>query len=192
LPTTRWYSDSRGDSDDATGGTLTLTQAARLAAASLILTACLDGASLRKEKDRKRAPDFELKDAAGSTVKLSDFERKVVLLDFWATWCGPCKTEIPWFSEFAEKYRDQGFAVVGVAMDEEGWSVIRPFMEKMSIKYPVLLGTKRAAYLYGDIESLPVTFLIDRDRRVAAIHVGLAKKSQLEEQIKTLLQVPAN
>ena len=169
-----------------------MTRWIRLCCFLALALASLDAASLKKENERKRAPDFELKDGAGATVKLSDHERKVVLLDFWATWCVPCKTEIPWFTEFAEKYKDQGFSVLGVAMDEEGWSVIRPFMEKMQIKYPVLLGTKRAAYLYGDIESLPVTFLIDRDRRVAAIHVGLARKQQLEEQIKALLQVPAN
>lgn len=148
----------------------------------------LDAASLKKEKDRKRAPDVELQDASGTTVRISDFKGKVVLLNFWATWCGPCTTEIPWFIEWAEKHKKDGFVVLGVSMDEEGWTPVKPFLEKHKVNYPIVLGSKRAAYLYGDVEELPLTFLIDRDQRVAAIHLGLAKRKEVENQIKTLLE----
>lgn len=163
-----------------------------LVAATVVLGLwCPAEARLIKSASRKKAPAFELTDANGNVVRLADLKGKVVLLDFWATWCGPCQTEIPWFVEFATKYQEQGLIVVGVSMDEGGWDVVRPYMQKMGINYPVVLGNKRTAYLYGDIDGLPVTFLLDREQRVAAIHAGLAKKKTLEQQIKELLEVNA-
>jgi thiol-disulfide isomerase/thioredoxin len=158
-------------------------------AAGFALLACttLDAEFIRNEARRKRAPEFELKDASGSTIKMSDYKGKVVLLDFWATWCVPCRTEIPWFMEFAEKYKQDGLEVLGVSMDKDGWPVVNPYLETMKVNYPVVLGNKRVAYLYGDIDGLPVTLLIDRSQRVAGIHVGLAKKKEIEDQIKRLL-----
>lgn len=147
---------------------------------------------IKNENKRKRAPEFELPDSAGATVRMSDYKGKVVLLDFWATWCVPCKTEIPWFIEFAEKYKNDGLVVLGVSMDKEGWPVVKPFVESLKVNYPVLLGQKRTQYLYGDFQGLPVTFVVDRDQRVAGIHVGLARKKELEDQIRKLLQLPAD
>ena len=86
-------------------------------------TVSVSAASVKADKDRKAAPDFALKDADGKVVHLSDYRGKVVLLDFWATWCGPCKIEIPWFMEMQRKNKDRGFEVLGVAMDDEGWEV---------------------------------------------------------------------
>src|ERR1700742_4657643 len=86
--------------------------------------------------DYKRAPDFTRVDAAGRKVRLSRYKGKVVLLDFWATWCTGCKQEIPWFEEFADRYRTQGLAAVGVAMDDEGWTVVKPFLaDTMKLNY---------------------------------------------------------
>jgi len=144
--------------------------------------------SLKKEASRKRAPDFELKDAGGRVVRLSDYAGKVVLLDFWATWCGPCRGAIPWLIELSEKYKADGLAVIGVSMDEEGWSAVKPFMEKMKITYPILLGNKRVAYLYGGVESLPLAFFVDRNQRVAAIHPGEASRKDYEKTIRALLE----
>src|SRR5213083_764034 len=88
-----------------------------------------------KSAGRKDAPDFALKDANGATVHLSDYKGKVVLLDFWATWCGPCKVEIPWFKDFERENKDKGFAVLGVSMDQDGWDVVKPFAHQLDINY---------------------------------------------------------
>ena len=102
---------------------------AALALALLLLGGCAPKqSSLKAEKDRKFAPEFNLKDADGKVVRLSDYRGKVVLLNFWATWCAPCRLEIPWFMEFEQQNKNRGFAVVGISMDEEGWSVVRPFL----------------------------------------------------------------
>ena len=147
-------------------------------------------ATVKPDKERKQAPDFTLKDANGHTVRLSDYRGKVVLLDFWATWCGPCKIEIPWFQEFERQYKDKGFAVIGVAMDEEGWNVVKPFAQHMSINYRVVVGDDSIGDLYGEggIDALPTTFLIDRGGRIASVHVGLSSKSDFENDIQELLK----
>ncbi len=91
-------------------------------------------------KDRKTAPDFSLTDANGAKMKLSDLRGKVVLLNFWATWCGPCVIEIPWFESFEQQYKSKGFEVVGVSMDEDGWPAVKPFIAEHKMNYRVLLG----------------------------------------------------
>lgn len=144
-------------------------------------------ASVKADKDRKSAPDFELKDANGHTVHLSDYRGKVVLLDFWATWCGPCKIEIPWFQEFERENKDKGFAVLGVAMDEEGWDVVKPFAQHMNINYRLLIGNDSIADQFGGVDALPTTFLIDREGKIAAVHVGLSGKRDFEDGIRELL-----
>jgi peroxiredoxin len=147
--------------------------------------------SVKELKDRQEAPNFELKDVNGKTVKLSDFRGKTVMVDFWATWCGPCQIEIPWFMDFERKYKDQGFVVIGVAMDDEGWQVVKPFIEQMKMNYRVVIGNDHTADLYGGIEALPTTVLIDRDGRIASTHVGLAGKQEFQDAIEKLLQAPA-
>ncbi len=143
--------------------------------------------SLKPPHERQTAPDFELKDADGRTVRLSDYRGKVVLLNFWATWCGPCKLEIPWFVEFEKELKDEGFAVLGISMDEGGWDVVKPYLESVRVNYRVLMGNEEVAMAYGGVESLPTTFLIDREGRIARVHVGLVSKAEYENDIKTLL-----
>jgi thiol-disulfide isomerase/thioredoxin len=149
------------------------------------------GTATKASKDRKPAPDFQLKDADGKIVRLSDYKGKVVLLDFWATWCGPCKIEIPWFIEFERAYKDKGFAVIGVAMDEEGWTVVKPFVTDLAINYRIVQGSEETAQLYGGVEALPTTFLVDREGKIAATHVGLHDKDEFENGIKELLAGPS-
>ena len=166
-----------------------------LLASLLAVTACESTGSVRadvkKVKDRRPAPDFTLKDAMGRPVKLSDYKGKVVLLNFWATWCGPCKIEIPWLVEFEQTFKDQGFAVLGVAMDEEGWEVVKPYIERAKINYRVLIGDDMTAQNYGGVDSLPTSFILDREGRIANTHIGLASKSTIQNDIKTLLGGPA-
>jgi peroxiredoxin len=146
------------------------------------------GAAAQKvSSNRKPAPDFTLKDADGKDVKLSEYRGKVVLLNFWATWCGPCQLEIPWFIDFEKQYKSQGLEVIGVSMDDEGWPVIKPFVASHKMNYRVLLGNDSVTQLYGGIDALPTTFLIDRQGRIAKAHVGLAGRNEYLDEIKSLL-----
>jgi peroxiredoxin len=162
------------------------------AAALLLTLAVLTAAAgqlpvLHPANERKPAPNFALKDASAATVKLDDYRGRVVLLDFWATWCTGCKTEIPWFSDFQKTYGSKGFAVVGVSLDEGGWSVLRPYLASAKVPYQMLLGDDSTARLYG-IGSLPDTFLIDRHGKVAAAYIArLVDRDDLEGKIKALL-----
>lgn len=170
----------------------TRTLAAVLFTAALLVSGCTRSERVRHETkaegNRKAAPPFTLKDAEGKTVSLEDYKGKVVLLNFWATWCGPCKIEIPWFVAFEQKYKDKGFSVIGVSMDEEGWSIVKPFLAEEKINYRVLLGNDSVGTLYGGVDSLPTTFVIDRDGNIAATHIGLVSKSDYEDEIVSLLE----
>jgi peroxiredoxin len=136
---------------------------------------------------RKPAPDFTLNDASGVPVRLSDFRGKVVLLSFWATWCVPCKTEIPWFMEFHETYKDRGLAVLGVSLDDDGWKAVKPYIGEMKVNYPVMVASDDIASLYGGLASIPVTLIIDKAGRIAVTHVGLCPKSEYEAAIDAML-----
>ncbi len=137
----------------------------------------------------KTAPDFTLPDAKGQRLRLADYKGKVVLLNFWATWCGPCKAEIPWFIEFQKEYQAKGFTVLGVSLDEDGWKVINPYAAEQKINYPVLLGNEEVNQLYGGIEALPTTLLIGRDGKIAYLHSGLVSQNQYKKEILQLLGV---
>ena len=133
------------------------------------------------------APAWELKDLNGKTVKSSDLKGKVVILDFWATWCGPCRMEIPGFIELQKNYGPKDLVVVGIALDEEGAAVVKPFAAKAGINYTVLIGDAKGQRAFGDVEVLPTTFVIDRRGRIVTKHVGYADKTTFENEIKRLL-----
>ena len=156
------------------------------ALALLALTSAPLSAEIAKPAARKAAVDFSLPGRDGKAVKLSSLKGKVVLLDFWATWCTGCKVEIPWFIEFDKAYRAQGLAAVGVSMDDEGWKTIEPYLKKNPISYPIVAGNFDTAKPYN-ITALPVTVLIDRAGRVAATHVGVVNKKSFEGELKQLL-----
>ncbi len=167
----------------------------------VILTAALAGCSIytsveskvRPEKERKHAPDFALKDVTGKTVKLSDYRGKVVLLNFWATWCEPCQEEIPWFVDFEHSFKDRNFAVLGVSMDDDGWDSVKPFLEHNKINYRVVIGTEEVSEKFGHIDglqgidALPTTFIIDREGRIDAEYRGLVSKKTYQNDILKLL-----
>jgi cytochrome c biogenesis protein CcmG/thiol:disulfide interchange protein DsbE len=149
-------------------------------------------AGVHPSTNRKPAPDFTLKDSNGTPVKLSDYKGKVVLLNFWATWCGPCAMEIPWFIEFEQQYKSQGFAVLGVSMDDEGWSAVKPYIAEHKLNYRVMLGNDSVSQLYGGLDALPTTFILDRDGKIAfPAHVGLINKSEYVQEVQSLLPTQA-
>jgi cytochrome c biogenesis protein CcmG/thiol:disulfide interchange protein DsbE len=133
-----------------------------------------------------QAPDFSGEDAHRSLVRLSDHIGKVVLVDFWMTTCVPCKTEIPWFVEFAQTYRDRGLVVIGISVGGETWDEVRPFLKERNVDYPVVLGEDAVADAYR-VTVLPSTFLLDRQGRIAFSHEGLADKDLFRREIETLL-----
>ncbi len=140
-------------------------------------------------KEGQTPLDFTLPDASGASIRLSDYKGKVVLLNFWATWCHGCKTEIPWFMEFAAKYKDRGLVVLGVSLDDDGWKPVRPYLAERKINYAVVVGSPALAKQYG-VETMPMTYLIDRRGRVAATHIGMVDKDNTEKEIVQLLQRP--
>jgi thiol-disulfide isomerase/thioredoxin len=145
------------------------------------------GTILHNEKVRG-APDFILRTSSGEDIQLSRYKGKVVLLNFWATWCGPCQVEIPWFSEFQQTYSDQGFIVIGASMDEDGWTSVMPYIRTNKINYRVGIAGQQIAQAYGGVETLPETLLIDRDGKIVARHVGLVSKREYEDEILQVLE----
>ena len=131
------------------------------------------------------APDFTLQDSHGVPVRLSGLRGKVALLDFWATTCGGCKIEIPWYMEFQQKYGAQGLSTIGVATDDD-WKIVKPYLQKAPISYPIVIGNEELEKTYR-VESLPMTLLIDRDGRIAASHVGMVDRQSFEREIQKLL-----
>jgi cytochrome c biogenesis protein CcmG/thiol:disulfide interchange protein DsbE len=135
----------------------------------------------------KPAPSFSLKDENGATVTLADYQGKVLLLNFWATWCGPCKIEIPWFMEFEKQYKNRGFEVLGVAMDDDGWKAVKPYVADHKFNYRVVLGNDSVATSYGGIDALPTTFVITPNGKILTSHVGLVNREDYVKEIESLL-----
>ena len=132
--------------------------------------------------------NFTLKDLNGNDVTLSEHKGKVILLDFWATWCGPCKVEIPYFIDLYTEYQAQGFQVFGFDVDDP-LPTLTAYVERMKMNYPVLIGQGRDDVLkaFGPMPGLPTTVIIGRDGRVCSSHTGLTEKAVFEEAIKALL-----
>jgi thiol-disulfide isomerase/thioredoxin len=141
-------------------------------------------------------PVVTFKDLQGSNVTLASLKGKVVVVDFWATWCEPCQVEIPWLIELQQKYADKGLTIVAVAMDEEGQKVVEPFVKttqydvngnKMLMNYSIVLGNDDIADQFGGLLGYPTNVIITRDGKIAKKFIGLGDQSELEDQIKKLL-----
>jgi thiol-disulfide isomerase/thioredoxin len=140
------------------------------------------------------APGFDLKvlDGNGKTMKLSSLRGKAVIVDFWATYCGPCKVEMPWFVELQKKYGPEGLQIVGVAIDDAGEKAISDFTKKMGINYPILIGTEKVAAAYGGLDGLPTTFFLDRSGKIIDRQLGLISESVIVDNIKKSLSSGGN
>lgn len=172
-------------------------------AAAILLACLLDGctaghesskaASLKPEKSRPLAPDFSLKDADGKTVHLSDYKGKVVLLDFWATTCGPCRLEMPWFENLQRTRKDKGFEVLGISVGEDTWAEVKPFLARMKVNYRIVMGDDAVTHAYGDVDAIPTTLLIDKQGKIAAVHVGVdSGPEDFAASVDTLLREGEN
>jgi thiol-disulfide isomerase/thioredoxin len=144
----------------------------------------------------KPEPDLKLKTVDGKDVSLADYKGKVVFVNFWATWCDPCRVEIPWLIAMQSRYGPKGFTVVGIAMDEEGKSVVAPFLDKerfdvdgqkLPMNYPIVLGTDEAADKFGGILGYPSSFLISRDGKIVTKFQGLKSEDELTKAIESQL-----
>jgi len=133
------------------------------------------------------APDFTLQTLDGNTLRLSDFRGKAVVLNFWATWCQPCKIEMPWFVELQKQYGPDGVQFLGVAMDDASAKDIGDFANSMGVNYPILIGKEAVGTAYGGVQFLPETFYIDRNGKVVDRAFGLKGRGEIEDDIKKIL-----
>ena len=133
------------------------------------------------------APDWELTDLTSKLVKSSDFRGHVLILDFWATWCAPCRIEIPHFVQLQKQYGDKGLTVIGVSLDEQGPEVAKKFVKRLGVNYTIVIGNQKIVEAYGGVYVIPTTFVVDRQGRIVSEHIGYDDKAAFEKEIKSLL-----
>jgi thiol-disulfide isomerase/thioredoxin len=138
--------------------------------------------------DDEKAPDFTLLTLSGEEVKLTDYPDKIVILDFWATWCGPCRRGIPDLVSIQNEYKEE-VVVIGISLDQPSTQRnIQPFIDHFEINYPIVLGTLEVVVAYGNIQAIPTSFIIDEERNIVNRHIGLVPKATLVEEINSLLK----
>ncbi|MDF1527038.1 MAG: TlpA disulfide reductase family protein [bacterium] len=152
---------------------------------ALIIAGCSKGDS--GEDLSKGAPDFTLAAVDGSMVSISDYRGKVVLVDFWATWCPPCLEMIPILSRLHKKYSDKGLVVLGVSLDNEGLEMLGTFVHEKMIPYKIVMGDKKIGSAFGGVSSIPTLYMVDRNGRLVRKLTGYHSYAQLEEQVKKYL-----
>lgn len=165
-------------------------------AATTSFSGCAKSSGAPTPKVLANEPDVTFKDLQGTDLNLASLKGKVVVVNFWATWCDPCRVEIPWLIRMQQTYASQGFTLVGVAMDEDGKSAVDPFVQtthfdvggqQMTMNYPIVLGNDQIADKFGGMLGLPTSIVISRDGKIAKRYIGLVNEADLDKQIKELL-----
>jgi len=164
---------------------------AQAAKGELVVDAATGAEKYESPLTGKAAPAFELEDLNGNKVSLASYKGKAVLVNFWATWCAPCKLEMPWFEEFRQKYGPQGFEILGIAEDDAGKDVIAKAVKRINVSYPILLTDQKVAPAYGGVDYLPESFYVDRNGIVQTETSGLGSKDEIEANIKRLIGTAA-
>jgi thiol-disulfide isomerase/thioredoxin len=161
------------------------------------LSQSVNAANSKVAAAMKEEPSVAFKDLHGANIALASFKGKVVLVNFWATYCEPCRTEIPWLIEFQQKYTSQGFTVLGVGMDDEGAKVVEPWVQTTTfdvngqptlMDYPIVIGNDDIADKFGGLWAYPTSFLLTRDGKIAKKYIGMIDKNDLDKEIQTLLR----
>lgn len=158
-----------------------------LAFGVLVVAAARHRSSGTAARHLSAGPVWELNDVNGHTIRSADFKGKVMLLDFWATWCPPCRAEIPGFVELQKRHAKDGLAVIGISLDRGDSAGVKSFLEKNGVNYPVAIGTDEMIQAFGGVESIPTTFILDRWGRIVGRHEGFADQEEFEKEIKPLL-----
>jgi len=154
--------------------------------AVVVAAAIMAGCTDRGGKSDARAADFSLQDLGGKNVKLSDYKGKVVLLDFWATWCPPCRASIPGLEKIHKAYKDRGLVILAVSLDEGGWDEVKSFIADSGITYTVLKGTDDVSEQY-QVRSIPMILILDKEGRITKRYLGFGNEEDLEKDINAVL-----
>ena len=152
-----------------------------------IFAALLMVSATASAQGNEKAPNFALKNSGGKTLVLDTLAKDLVVVNFFATWCGPCKAEIPGFLKVYDKYREKGLEIIGISLDQKGWKVLRPFIKKYKMSYPVVLDNGSVAREYGGVRAIPTTFFVDQKKNIARKHVGYLSAEQLEKIVSDMI-----
>lgn len=155
--------------------------------AALLVVAILAGCS-KPASSASDVPQFSFSSLEGKTVAMKDLGNKVVIVDFWATWCGPCREEIPHLNELYSEMKGKGLEIVGVSMDTDGVDGVKDFAREFRIQYPIVMGDEKVAESFGGIIGLPTTFIIDRNGKIAKKYIGLPPAQDMRKIVKELVE----